>query len=108
MRRLDVYRHLTNVVLHVWIIDLVLRGDIFESVVVGSLGRTQKRCGIMRYETRLPSLFKILSGVTNQVSVRNERLMEAHQMTCCTSHSNRIPPGGVYLHSRIGEIAGHH
>ena len=53
--RLDIHRHLPDVMLHVWIVDLVLRGDVVERVIVSSFGGAEEGRGVMRNEARLPA-----------------------------------------------------
>src|ERR1700704_744295 len=99
-----VHRHLTDVVLHVWIIGLLLRADIFECVVVGSLGSSQKSCCVMRYEAGLPAFFQILARITNEICVGNERATEMDQIADRSAHPNRIPPRAINLDTWVGKI----
>jgi hypothetical protein len=55
VRRLDIHRHLSDVMLHVWIVNLVLRGDVVERVIVSSFGGAEKSRSVMRNEARLPA-----------------------------------------------------
>src|ERR1043165_1495728 len=97
MRSLDVDRHLAEMVLHVWIFDLILRGDVVERVVVRGFGSAEKRGGVVRDETRLPAFFQILAGITNQIGFGNERVAKVDQVTRSCAHADRIPPRGVDL-----------
>ena len=56
VRRLNIHRHLPDVMLHVWIVDLVLRGDVVERVIVSCFGGAEESRGVMRNEARLPAL----------------------------------------------------
>src|ERR1700730_15257145 len=42
VRGLNIDRHLANVMLHGWIVNLVLRSQIVESIIVRSFGGTEK------------------------------------------------------------------
>src|SRR5437588_8858217 len=56
VRRLHINRHLTDVMLNIRVVNLVLRGDVLQGVVVSGLGSAQKRSRIVRNEASLPSL----------------------------------------------------
>ena len=92
MAGLDVYRHLTDVVLHVWIVNLVLRRDVVERVVVCGFGRAEESGGVVWNESCLPAFFQILSRVADQVVVWNESATKVDQVAGGRAHSDRIPP----------------
>ena len=108
MRGLNVHRHLSEVMLHVWIFDLLLRRDVVERVVVSGFSGAEESCGVVRDEARLPTFFKILSRVADQIFVGNEGAAKVDQVTDGRAHSDRIPPRRVDLDARIGKIACHH
>src|ERR1043166_126820 len=97
MRSLDVDRHLAEMVLHVWIFDLVLRGDVIERVVVRGFSGAEKGRGVVWDETRLPAFFQILAGITDQIGFGNERVAKVDQATRSCAHAERMPPRGVDL-----------
>ena len=68
MRGLDIHRHLPDVMLNVWIVDLFLRGDVLERVVVSGFGSAQKSRGVMWDEAGLPAFLQILSGIADDVA----------------------------------------
>src|ERR1043166_2418217 len=92
VRGLHVYRHLTDVMLNVRVIDLLLRGDIFKRVFVSGFSRSQESGCIVGNEAGLPPLLHILAWITNDVLFRNESSRKLNQMAHCCAHSNRIPP----------------
>src|SRR5712692_6659474 len=93
--------------LHVWIVNLVLRSQIVESVVVRGFGSAEKSRRIVRNETGLPSFFQILARIADQISVGYEGAPEINQIADRGAHPDRIPPGAVYLDGRVGEFASH-
>src|SRR5436190_14003867 len=107
MRRLDIHRHLTKVVLDVWVLGLVLRHDIIHRVIESRFSRSQKRGRIVWYEAGLPAFLKVLARIADQVALGNEGAAKVHQVTDCCPHPDWIPPRSVYFHRWIGEIAGH-
>src|SRR5882724_9549258 len=102
VRGLNIDRHLADVMLHVWIVNLVLRSQIVESIVVRGFGGAEKSRRIVRNETGLPSFFQILAGITDQIHVGYEGAPEIHQIADRGAHPDRIPPGAVYFDSRVG------
>src|ERR1043165_8901974 len=95
MRRLDVDRHLADVVVDVRVADFALRGQVVYGEVVGRLGRTQKGGGVVRDEARLPPFLEVLAGVAYQVSVGNEGALEMYQMAHGRAHPDGVPPRAV-------------
>src|SRR6185369_10687820 len=75
---------------------------------VGGFGGAEESRGVVRNEARLPAFLEILTRITNQVFVRNERVAEVDQVTGRRAHPDGIPPRRIDLDARIGEIARHH
>src|SRR5258708_10857620 len=107
MSSLHVDRHLSDMVLDVRIINFVLCLDVLQGIFVGGLRGPQKSCRVVRYKTGLPSFLDVLTGVTDEIAVGNERTTEMDQVTYGGPHTNRIPPRAVDLHRGVGKIAGH-
>src|SRR5437588_3253901 len=107
MCSLHVDRHLPEMMLDVRIINFALCLYVLQGVFVSSLRRPQKSRRVMRDETRLPPLLEILTGVADEIGIRNERTTKMDQVTYGGPHSDRIPPRAVDLHCRVGKIAGH-
>src|SRR5688572_13576123 len=105
MRRLNIHRHLTDVMLDIRILDLVLRGYVLHRVVERGFRCSEKRRGIMRNKTGLPPFLQILAGITNDVRLWNKRSPEMDQMAGGRTHPDRIPPGGIDRDRWVGKIA---
>src|SRR5262249_17356841 len=78
---LDIHRHLPDVMLHVRIVDLVLRGDVVERVIVSGFSGAEESRSVMRNEARLPAFLEILSRITDEIVVGNERVVKVDEMT---------------------------
>src|SRR6266550_4188727 len=98
---------MADVMLDVWVIDLLLRGNIFECVFVSRFGGAEESGGIVGNEARLPSLLHILAWVTDDVLIWNKGSRKMDQMAHRCSHSDRIPPRIVEPYGAIGKIACH-
>src|SRR5205085_10038506 len=107
MRRLHIDRHLPDVMLHVWVVSLMLRGDILHRVIVCGFSGPQEGGGVVRDEARLPALFEILAGVADEVCVGDKRALEMNQITDGRTHPDGIPPRVIYPHGWVREITGH-
>src|SRR6185369_4551191 len=101
MRAFDIYGHLPEVVLYVWIVTLILCSDVVKSVVVGGFRGAEKRGGVVWNETRLPAFLKILARVADEIFVGDERIAEVDVMARGCPHANRIPPRGINLDTRV-------
>src|SRR5437764_54557 len=93
--------------LNVRVIDLLLRADVFNRVLVSRFGGAEERGCVMRDEARLPSLLHVLARITDDVVIRNKGSRKMDQMAYRCSHSNRVPPRIVEPYCAIGKITGH-
>src|SRR5215831_15804846 len=101
----DIDGALSNVMLNVWICHLVLRPYIFETKLIGRFRSSKERGRIMRNETHLPAVRKILPRLSNHVFIRNEGLLKLNDVACGASHADRVPPGTIYSHGWMGKVA---